>query len=46
MNGQVRVWAEVDNKDGLLKPGLRPRMTIAPAAVDQSADTAVGLNRQ
>ena len=46
VNGQVRVWAEVDNKDGLLKPGLRPRMTIAPATVNQSADTAVGLNRQ
>ncbi len=46
VNGQVRVWAEVDNKDGLLKPGLRPRMTITPATIDQSADTAVGLNRQ
>jgi multidrug efflux pump subunit AcrA (membrane-fusion protein) len=40
VNGQVRIWAEVDNKDGLLKPGLRPRMTILPATLDQSADTA------
>jgi macrolide-specific efflux system membrane fusion protein len=45
VNGQVRVWAEVDNKDGLLNPGLRPRMTIVPANVDQSADTAIRLNR-
>ena len=45
VNGQVRVWAEVDNKDGLLKPGLRPRMTIVPATVDQSAK-AVRLNRE
>jgi macrolide-specific efflux system membrane fusion protein len=45
VNGQVRVWAEVDNKDGLLKPGLRPRMTIVPGTVAQSADTAVGLNQ-
>lgn len=28
VNGQTRVWAEIDNKEGLLKPGLRPRMTI------------------
>jgi multidrug efflux pump subunit AcrA (membrane-fusion protein) len=45
VNGQVRVWAEVDNKDGLLKPGLRPRMTIVPATANQSTDTAVGLNQ-
>jgi macrolide-specific efflux system membrane fusion protein len=31
VNGQVRIWAEVENRDGLLKPGLRPRMTILPA---------------
>jgi macrolide-specific efflux system membrane fusion protein len=46
VNGQVRVWAEVNNKDGLLKPGLRPRMTIAPTGVEPSAGTAVGLNRK
>ncbi|HEY3392532.1 MAG TPA: efflux RND transporter periplasmic adaptor subunit [Lacipirellulaceae bacterium] len=46
VNGQVRVWAEVDNKDGLLKPGLRPRMTIVPATVDQSAGAAARLDRQ
>jgi macrolide-specific efflux system membrane fusion protein len=45
VNGQVRVWAEVDNRDGLLKPGLRPRMTIVPAILNQSADTAQ-LDRQ
>jgi macrolide-specific efflux system membrane fusion protein len=36
VNGQVRIWAEVDNRDGLLKPGLRPRMTIhAPPSSDR-----------
>jgi len=29
INGQVRVWAEVENPDGLLRPGLRANMTIA-----------------
>jgi macrolide-specific efflux system membrane fusion protein len=33
VNGQARVWAEIDNQEGLLRPGLRPRMTIQlPAA--------------
>jgi macrolide-specific efflux system membrane fusion protein len=33
VNGQARVWAEIDNREGLLRPGLRPRMTIQlPAA--------------
>jgi macrolide-specific efflux system membrane fusion protein len=46
VNGQVRVWAEVENKDGLLKPGLRPRMTIVPGTVEQSASASSGLDRQ
>jgi macrolide-specific efflux system membrane fusion protein len=45
VNGQVRVWAEVDNKDGLLKPGLRPRMTIVPGTIGQSADAAVRVSQ-
>ncbi len=28
VSGQVRVWAEVDNPEGLLKPGMRATMTI------------------
>lgn len=28
VNGQVRVWAEVENPDGLLRPGIRAQMTI------------------
>jgi macrolide-specific efflux system membrane fusion protein len=28
INGQTRVWAEIDNSSGLLRPGLRPQMTI------------------
>jgi macrolide-specific efflux system membrane fusion protein len=31
VNGQVRIWAEVDNKDGTLKPGMRTRMILMPA---------------
>ena len=29
VNGQVRVWAEVENPNGHLRPGLRATMTIA-----------------
>jgi macrolide-specific efflux system membrane fusion protein len=43
VNGQTRVWAEIDNKDGLLKPGLRPRMTIN---LPQSADRSNTVQRQ
>ena len=28
VNSQTRVWAEIDNSSGLLRPGLRPQMTI------------------
>jgi multidrug efflux pump subunit AcrA (membrane-fusion protein) len=28
VSGQVRVWAEVDNSEGLLKPGMRATMAI------------------
>jgi multidrug efflux pump subunit AcrA (membrane-fusion protein) len=28
INGQARVWAEIDNSSGLLRPGLRPQMKI------------------
>ena len=31
VNGQVRVWADVENPKGKLRPGLRARMTIRPA---------------
>ncbi len=29
ITGQVRVWAEIDNREGRLRPGLPARMTIA-----------------
>jgi macrolide-specific efflux system membrane fusion protein len=32
VNGQVRVWAEVDNPKLLLRPGIRGSLTIHPAA--------------
>ncbi len=31
VNGQVRVWAEIDNRDLKLRPGLHGSMTIAAA---------------
>jgi macrolide-specific efflux system membrane fusion protein len=30
VNGKVQVWAEVENRDGLLRPGLSVTMTIVP----------------
>ena len=30
VNGQIRVWAEIDNRDQLLRPGQRGRLTIQP----------------
>lgn len=30
VNGQVRVWAEIENSTGHLRPGLRAKMTIKP----------------
>lgn len=30
VNGQVRVWAEIDNRDHRLRPGLSGSMTIEP----------------
>jgi hypothetical protein len=29
ITGQVRVWAEIDNRDGQLRPGQPVKMTIA-----------------
>lgn len=31
VNGQVRIWAEIENRDLLLRPGLQASMTIHPA---------------
>jgi RND family efflux transporter MFP subunit len=32
VNGRFRVWADVDNRQGLLKPGLRATLAITPVA--------------
>ena len=32
VNGQFRVWAQIDNRDGRLRPGLQGSMTIEPSA--------------
>ena len=38
VNGQVRVWAEIDNTDFKLRPGLHGSMVIADAAAGASSD--------
>jgi RND family efflux transporter MFP subunit len=43
-NGQVRVWAEIENRDHLLSPGLRANMLVLPqdkVATEQDTTTAV-----
>ncbi len=35
VNGQVRVWAEIDNHDLRLRPGLHGSMTIATAEPEE-----------
>ena len=30
VNGYMRVWAEIDNRDGTLRPGMRAQMKIFP----------------
>ena len=32
VNGQIRVWAEIENRDLLLRPGMRGTLQIEPAA--------------
>jgi macrolide-specific efflux system membrane fusion protein len=44
VNGQVRIWAEVDNRDGILKPGMRTRMILTPATTKIPAETASATN--
>jgi multidrug efflux pump subunit AcrA (membrane-fusion protein) len=39
VNGQFRVWAEIENRDQLLKPGLQGSMVILP--VSQSSGNSV-----
>jgi multidrug efflux pump subunit AcrA (membrane-fusion protein) len=36
VNGRFRVWAEVDNPQGLLKPGLRANLEITPTAAERA----------
>lgn len=47
VNGQVRVWAEVDNPQGILRPGLRASMSIIPkrAAADRRQLASPGGKR-
>lgn len=37
VNGQVRLWAEMENRDGALRPGMQGTLTVLPAqsALDQ-----------
>lgn len=34
VNGQVRVWAEVENRDGQLRPGVHGKLSIGPVPND------------
>ena len=36
VNGQVRVWAEIDNSDFSLRPGQTATLIIGPASVGQA----------
>lgn len=37
VNGQVRIWAEVENPDRLLKPGIHGTLTIRKPVVEKNA---------
>lgn len=37
VNGQVQVWAEVENRDLLLRPGLQGKLTIVPESPPSAA---------
>lgn len=39
INNEVRVWAEIANRNGALRPGQRPTMTITPAASTNHQET-------
>lgn len=39
VNGQVRVWAEIENRDLLLRPGMRATLLVEPAAKDSVSAT-------
>ncbi len=40
INGQIRVWAEIDNRDLLLRPGLRATMAIDTTAAQAAPQTS------
>ncbi len=44
VNGQVRVWAEVDNREMVLKPGMRGTMVIKPKADGTSTEREEGAS--
>jgi multidrug efflux pump subunit AcrA (membrane-fusion protein) len=41
VSGQVRVWAEVDNLQGYLKPGMRATMTVDVRQGEENSRNAV-----
>jgi multidrug efflux pump subunit AcrA (membrane-fusion protein) len=51
VNGQVRIWAEIENDDLRLRPGMRASMTIQPALpkksrADGASDVGAGDGRK
>lgn len=41
INGQVRLWAEVDNRAGRLRPGMSAEMVVKPMSDLKSDDSAL-----
>ncbi len=41
VNGQVRIWAEIENEDLRLRPGMRASVTIRPAPPDKRGPASV-----
>jgi macrolide-specific efflux system membrane fusion protein len=44
VNGQVRIWAEIDNKSLVLRPGLQGALLIEPRS-DTAGKTEAGASR-
>lgn len=42
VNGQVRLWAEVENRDGALRPGMQGTLTVLPASSEATRVDAEG----
>ncbi|CAK9020771.1 Peptidase family M50, partial [Durusdinium trenchii] len=46
VNGQYRIWAEVENPDGVLRPGHRPQMWVAAGMSDPHTEAILPFRRR